>query len=138
MMEKEKQLLGSKIFLEIFSSQILTVIGSNIAVAILIHFEIYALAFINMVIAGYIISIQSGTISSNKFIASHLEEGLIKFNELTGGKVKTNLLNNTSKRIAIESALSEAVDGSGEVCIVTLLVVLVNIITLGFKMAGAF
>lgn len=137
-MEKEKQLFGSKIFLEIFSSQILTVIGSNIAVAILIHFEIYALAFINMVIAGYIISIQSSTISSNKFIASHLEEGLIKFNELTGGKVKTNLLNNTSKRVAIESALSEAVDGSGEVCIVTLLVVLVNIITLGFKMAGAF
>ena len=84
------------------------------------------------------LSIQSGTISSNKFIASHLEEGLIKFNELTGGKVKTNLLNNASKRIAIESALSEAVDGSGEVCIVTILVVLVNIITLGFKMAGAF
>lgn len=137
-MEKEKQLFGSKIFLEIFSSQILTVIGSNIAIAILVHFEIYALAFINMVIAGYIISIQSGTISSNKFIVSHLEEGLIKFNELTGGKVKTNLLNNTSKRIAIESALSEAVDGSGEVCIVTLLVILVNIITLGFKMAGAF
>lgn len=137
-MEKEKQLLGGRIFLEIFSSQILTVIGSNIAIAILVHFEIYALAFINMVIAGYIISIQSGSISNNRFIASHLEEGLIKFNELTGGKVKTNLLNNTSKRIAIESALSEAVNGSGEVFIVTLLIILVDAITLVFKWSGAF
>lgn len=137
-MEKEKKTYASKIFIEVFSSQLLTVVGSNIAVAIMIFYEIYALAFINLVIAGYIVSLQSGTISSNKFIAEHLEEGLVKFNELTGGKVKTNLLNNTSKRIAIEEALSNACNGSGEVFIVTLLIVLVDAITLVFKWSGAF
>ena len=138
MMEKEKKTYGNKLFIDIFSSQLLTVIWSNIAVAITIFYEVYALAFINMIIAGYIISIQSGTISSNKFIAEHLEEGLVKFNELTGGKVKTNLLNNTSKRIAIEKALSNACNGSGEVFIVTLLVIVVNVVTLIFKGLGAF
>ena len=137
-MEKEKKIYAGKIFIEIFSSQLLTVVGSNIAVAIMIFYEIYALAFINLVIAGYIISLQSGTISSNKFIAEHLEDGLVKFNELTGGKVKTNLLNNTSKRIAIEEALSNACSGSGEVFIVTLLIILVDAITLIFKGLGAF
>ena len=137
-MEKEKKTYASKIFIEVFSSQLLTVVGSNIAVAIMIFYEIYALAFINLVIAGYIVSLQSGTISSNKFIAEHLEEGLVKFNELTGGKVKTNLLNNTSKRIAIEEALSNACNGSGEVFIVSLLIVLVDAITLVFKWSGAF
>lgn len=137
-MEKEKKTYASKIFIEIFSSQLLTVVGSNIAVAIMIFYEIYALAFINLVIAGYIVSLQSGTISSNKFIAEHLEEGLVKFNELTGGKVKTNLLNNTSKRIAIEEALSNACNSSGEVFIVTLLIILVDAITLVFKWSGAF
>lgn len=137
-MEKEKKTYASKIFIEVFSSQLLTVVGSNIAVAIMIFYEIYALAFINLVIAGYIVSLQSGTISSNKFIAEHLEEGLVKFNELTGGKVKTNLLNNTSKRIAIEEALSNACNGSGEVFIVTLLIILVDAITLVFKWSGAF
>lgn len=137
-MEKEKKTYASKIFIEVFSSQLLTVVGSNIAVAIMIFYEIYALAFINLVIAGYIVSLQSGTISSNKFIAEHLEEGLVKFNELTGGKVKTNLLNNTSKRIAIEEALSDACNGSGEVFIVTLLIILVDAITLVFKWSGAF
>ena len=137
-MEKEKKTYASKIFIDVFSSQLLTVVGSNIAVAIMIFYEIYALAFINLVIAGYIVSLQSGTISSNKFIAEHLEEGLVKFNELTGGKVKTNLLNNTSKRIAIEEALSNACNGSGEVFIVTLLVILVDAITLVFKWSGAF
>ena len=137
-MEKEKKTYASKIFIDVFSSQLLTVVGSNIAVAIMIFYEIYALAFINLVIAGYVVSLQSGTISSNKFIAEHLEEGLVKFNELTGGKVKTNLLNNTSKRIAIEEALSNACNGSGEVFIVTLLIVLVDAITLVFKWSGAF
>lgn len=137
-MEKEKKTYASKIFIEVFSSQLLTVVGSNIAVAIMIFYEIYALAFINLVIAGYVVSLQSGTISSNKFIAEHLEEGLVKFNELTGGKVKTNLLNNTSKRIAIEEALSNACNGSGEVFIVTLLIILVDVITLVFKWSGAF
>ena len=137
-MEKERKTYASKIFIEVFSSQLLTVVGSNIAVAIMIFYEIYALAFINLVIAGYIVSLQSGTISSNKFIAEHLEEGLVKFNELTGGKVKTNLLNNTSKRIAIEEALSNACNGSGEVFIVTLLIILVESITLVFKWSGAF
>nr|DAE56335.1 MAG TPA: hypothetical protein [Caudoviricetes sp.] len=137
-MEKEKKTYASKIFIDVFSSQLLTVVGSNIAVAIMIFYEIYALAFINLVIAGYIVSLQSGTISSNKFIAEHLEEGLVKFNELTGGKVKTNLLNNTSKRIAIEEALSNACNGSGEVFIVTLLIILVDAITLVFKWSGAF
>lgn len=137
-MEKEKKTYASKIFIEVFSSQLLTVVGSNIAVAIMIFYEIYALSFINLVIAGYIVSLQSGTISSNKFIAEHLEEGLVKFNELTGGKVKTNLLNNTSKRIAIEEALSNACNGSGEVFIVTLLIILVDAITLVFKWSGAF
>lgn len=137
-MEKEKKTYASKIFIEVFSSQLLTVVGSNIAVAIMIFYEIYALAFINLVIAGYIVSLQSGTISSNKFIAEHLEEGLVKFNELTGGKVKTNLLNNTSKRIAIEEALSNVCNGSGEVFIVTLLIILVDAITLVFKWSGAF
>ena len=137
-MEKEKKTYASKIFIDVFSSQLLTVVGSNIAVAIMIFYEIYALAFINLVIAGYIVSLQSGTISSNKFIAEHLEEGLAKFNELTGGKVKTNLLNNTSKRIAIEEALSNACNGSGEVFIVTLLIILVDAITLVFKWSGAF
>lgn len=137
-MEKEKKTYASKIFIDVFSSQLLTVVGSNIAVAIMIFYEIYALAFINLVIAGYIVSLQSGTISSNKFIAEHLEEGLVKFNELTGGKVKTNLLNNTSKRIAIEEALSNACNGSGEVFIVTLLIILVDTITLVFKWSGAF
>jgi hypothetical protein len=137
-MEKEKKTYASKIFIDVFSSQLLTVVGSNIAVAIMIFYEIYALAFINLVIAGYVVSLQSGTISSNKFIAEHLEEGLVKFNELTGGKVKTNLLNNTSKRIAIEEALSNACNGSGEVFIVTLLIILVDAITLVFKWSGAF
>lgn len=137
-MEKEKKTYASKIFIDIFSSQLLTVVGSNIAVAIMIFYEIYALAFINLIIAGYVVSLQSGTISSNKFIAEHLEEGLVKFNELTGGKVKTNLLNNTSKRIAIEEALSNACNGSGEVFIVTLLIILVDAITLVFKWSGAF
>ena len=137
-MEKEKKTYASKIFIEVFSSQLLTVVGSNIAVAIMIFYEIYALAFINLVIAGYVVSLQSGTISSNKFIAEHLEEGLVKFNELTGGKVKTNLLNNTSKRIAIEEALSNACNVSGEVFIVTLLIILVDAITLVFKWSGAF
>ena len=137
-MEKEKKTYASKIFIDVFSSQLLTVVGSNIAVAIMIFYEIYALAFINLVIAGYVVSLQSGTISSNKFIAEHLEEGLVKFNELTGGKVKTNLLNNTSKRIAIEEALSNACNGSGEVFIVTLLIILVDAIPLVFKWSGAF
>ena len=137
-MEKEKQLFGSKIFLEIFSSQLITLICSNIAVAILVYKEIYALAFINVVIAGYIISVQSGDISANKFIVNHLEDGFVKFNELTGGKIKTNLLNNTSKRIAIEEALKNAVNGSGEVFIVALLVTIVDMIALVFKGLGAF
>ena len=137
-MENEKQLFGSKIFLEIFSSQIITLICSNIAVSILVYKEIYALAFINVVIAGYIISVQSGDISANKFIVNHLEDGFVKFNELTGGKIKTNLLNNTSKRIAIEEALKNAVNGSGEVFIVALLVTVVDMIALVFKGLGAF
>lgn len=137
-MEKEKQLFGSKIFLEIFSSQLITLICSNIAVSILVYKEIYALAFINVVIAGYIISVQSGDISANKFIVNHLEDGFVKFNELTGGKIKTNLLNNTSKRIAIEEALKNAVNGSGEVFIVALLVTVVDMIALVFKGLGAF
>lgn len=137
-MEKEKQLFGSKIFLEIFSSQLITLICSNIAVSILVYKEIYALAFINVVIAGYIISVQSGDISANKFIVNHLEDGLGVFNELTGGKIKTNLLNNTSKRIAIEEALKNAVNGSGEVFIFALLVTVVDMIALVFKGLGAF
>lgn len=137
-MEKEKRLFGSKIFLEIFSSQIITLICSNIAVSILVYKEIYALVFINVVIAGYIISVQSGDISANKFIVNHLEDGFVKFNELTGGKIKTNLLNNTSKRIAIEEALKNAVNGSGEVFIVALLVTVVDMIALVFKGLGAF
>ena len=137
-MEKEKRLFGSKIFLEIFSSELITLICSNILVSILVYKEIYALAFINIVIGGYIISVQSGDISSNKFIISHLEDGLVKFNELTGGKIKTNLLNNTSKRIAIEEALKNAVNGSGEVFVVALLVTIVDAIVLVFKGLGAF
>lgn len=137
-MEKEKRLFGSKIFLEIFSSELITLICSNILVSILVYKEIYALAFINIVIGGYIISVQSGDISSNKFIINHLEDGLVKFNELTGGKIKTNLLNNTSKRIAIEEALKNAVNGSGEVFVVALLVTTVDIIVLVFKGLGAF
>jgi hypothetical protein len=137
-MEKEKRLFGSKIFLEIFSSELITLICSNILVSILVYKEIYALAFINIVIAGYIISVQSGDISSNKFIINHLEDGLNVFNELTGGKIKTNLLNNTSKRIAIEEALKNAVNGSGEVFVVALLVTIVDIIVLVFKGLGAF
>ena len=135
-MEKEKRLFGSKIFLEIFSSELITLICSNILVSILVYEEIYALAFINIVIGGYIISVQSGDISSNKFIINHLEDGLVKFNELTGGKIKTNLLNNTSKRIAIEEALKNA--GSGEVFVVALLVTIVDLIVLVFKGLGAF
>lgn len=137
-MEKEKRLFGSKIFLEIFSSELITLICSNILVSILVYKEIYALAFINIVIAGYIISVQSGDISSNKFIINHLEDGLNVFNELTGGKIKTNLLNNTSKRIAIEEALKNAVNGSGEVFVVALLVTIVDLIVLVFKGLGAF
>lgn len=137
MMEK-KNSFGSKIFLEIFSSELITLIYSNILVSILVYKEIYALAFINIVIGGYIISVQSGDISSNKFIINHLEDGLVKFNELTGGKIKTNLLNNTSKRIAIEEALKNAVNGSGEVFIVALLVTIVDLIVLVFKGLGAF
>lgn len=137
-MEKEKRLFGSKIFLEIFSSELITLICSNILVSILVYKEIYALAFINIVIGGYIISVQSGDISSNKFIINHLEDGLNVFNELTGGKIKTNLLNNTSKRIAIEEALKNAVNGSGEVFVVALLVTIVDIIVLVFKGLGAF
>lgn len=137
-MEKEKRLFGSKIFLEIFSSELITLICSNILVSILVYKEIYALAFINIVIGGYIISVQSGDISSNKFIINHLEDGLVKFNELTGGKIKTNLLNNTSKRIAIEEALKNAVNGSGEVFVVALLVTIVDAIVLVFKGLGAF
>ena len=137
-MEKEKRLFGSKIFLEIFSSELITLIRSNILVSILVYKEIYALAFINIVIGGYIISVQSGDISSNKFIINHLEDGLVKFNELTGGKIKTNLLNNTSKRIAIEEALKNAVNGSGEVFVVALLVTIVDLIVLVFKGLGAF
>lgn len=137
-MEKEKRLFGSKIFLEIFSSELITLICSNILVSILVYKEIYALAFINIVIGGYIISVQSGDISSNKFIINHLEDGFVKFNELTGGKIKTNLLNNTSKRIAIEEALKNAVNGSGEVFVVALLVTIVDIIVLVFKGLGAF
>jgi hypothetical protein len=137
-MEKEKRLFGSKIFLEIFSSELITLICSNILVSILVYKEIYALAFINIVIGGYIISVQSGDISSNKFIVNHLEDGFVKFNELTGGKIKTNLLNNTSKRIAIEEALKNAVNGSGEVFVVALLVTIVDIIVLVFKGLGAF
>lgn len=137
-MEKEKRLFGSKIFLEIFSSELITLICSNILVSILVYEEIYALAFINIVIGGYIISVQSGDISSNKFIINHLEDGLNVFNELTGGKIKTNLLNNTSKRIAIEEALKNAVNGSGEVFIVALLVTIVDAIVLVFKGLGAF
>lgn len=137
-MEKEKRLFGSKIFLEIFSSELITLICSNIAVTILVYKEIYALAFINIVIGGYIISVQSGDISSNKFIINHLEDGFVKFNELTGGKIKTNLLNNTSKRIAIEEALKNAVNGSGEVFVVALLVTIVDLIVLVFKGLGAF
>lgn len=137
-MEKEKRLFGSKIFLKIFSSELITLICSNILVSILVYKEIYALAFINIVIAGYIISVQSGDISSNKFIINHLEDGLVKFNELTGGKIKTNLLNNTSKRIAIEEALKNAVNGSGEVFVVALLVTIVDLIVLVFKGLGAF
>lgn len=137
-MEKEKRLFGSKIFLEIFSSELITLICSNILVSILVYKEIYALAFINIVIGGYIISVQSGDISSNKFIINHLEDGLVKFNELTGGKIKTNLLNNTSKRIAIEEALKNAVNGSGEVFVVALLVTIVDIIVLVFKGLGEF
>lgn len=136
-MEK-KNSFGSKIFLEIFSSELITLICSNILVSILVYKEIYALAFINIVIGGYIISVQSGDISSNKFIINHLEDGLVKFNELTGGKIKTNLLNNTSKRIAIEEALKNAVNGSGEVFVVALLVTIVDIIVLVFKGLGAF
>lgn len=134
----EKRLFGSKIFLEIFSSELITLICSNILVSILVYKEIYALAFINIVIGGYIISVQSGDISSNKFIINHLEDGLVKFNELTGGKIKTNLLNNTSKRIAIEEALKNAVNGSGEVFVVALLVTIVDLIVLVFKGLGAF
>lgn len=137
-MEKEKRLFGSKIFLEIFSSELITLICSNILVSILVYKEIYALAFINIVIGGYIISVQSGDIYSNKFIINHLEDGLVKFNELTGGKIKTNLLNNTSKRIAIEEALKNAVNGSGEVFVVALLVTIVDLIVLVFKGLGAF
>ena len=137
-MEKEKRLFGSKIFLEIFSSELITLICSNILVSILVYKEIYALAFINIVIGGYIISVQSGDISSNKFIINHLEDGLNVFNELTGGKIKTNLLNNTSKRIAIEEALKNAVNGSGEVFVVALLVTIVDAIVLVFKGLGAF
>lgn len=137
-MEKEKRLFGGKIFLEIFSSELITLICSNILVSILVYKEIYALAFINIVIGGYIISVQSGDISSNKFIINHLEDGLVKFNELTGGKIKTNLLNNTSKRIAIEEALKNAVNGSGEVFVVALLVTIVDAIVLVFKGLGAF
>ena len=137
MMEK-KNSFGSKIFLEIFSSELITLIYSNILVSILVYKEIYALAFINIVIGGYIISVQSGDISSNKFIINHLEDGLVKFNELTVGKIKTNLLNNTSKRIAIEEALKNAVNGSGEVFIVALLVTIVDLIVLVFKGLGAF
>ena len=137
-MEKEKRLFGSKIFLEIFSSELITLICSNILVSILVYKEIYALAFINIVIGGYIISVQSGDISSNKFIINRLEDGLVKFNELTGGKIKTNLLNNTSKRIAIEEALKNAVNGSGEVFVVALLVTIVDAIVLVFKGLGAF
>lgn len=137
-MEKEKRLFGSKIFLEIFSSELITLICSNILVSILVYKEIYALVFINIVIGGYIISVQSGDISSNKFIINHLEDGLVKFNELTGGKIKTNLLNNTSKRIAIEEALKNAVNGSGEVFVVALLVTIVDLIVLVFKGLGAF
>lgn len=137
-MEKEKRLFGSKIFLEIFSSELITLICSNILVSILVYKEIYALAFINIVIGGYIISVQSRDISSNKFIINHLEDGLVKFNELTGGKIKTNLLNNTSKRIAIEEALKNAVNGSGEVFVVALLVTIVDLIVLVFKGLGAF
>lgn len=137
-MEKEKRLFGSKIFLEIFSSELITLICSNILVSILVYKEIYALAFINIVIGGYIISVQSGDISSNKFIINHLEDGLNVFNELTGGKIKTNLLNNTSKRIAIEEALKNAVNGSGEVFVVALLVTIVDLIVLVFKGLGAF
>lgn len=137
-MEKEKRLFGSKIFLEIFSSELITLICSNILVSILVYKEIYALAFINIVIGGYIISVQSGDISSNKFIVNHLEDGLDVFNELTGGKIKTNLLNNTSKRIAIEEALKNAVNGSGEVFVVALLVTIVDLIVLVFKGLGAF
>lgn len=137
-MEKEKRLFGSKIFLEIFSSELITLICSNILVSILVYKEIYALAFINIIIGGYIISVQSGDISSNKFIINHLEDGLVKFNELTGGKIKTNLLNNTSKRIAIEEALKNAVNGSGEVFVVALLVTIVDAIVLVFKGLGAF
>lgn len=137
-MEKEKRLFGSKIFLEIFSSELITLICSNILVSILVYKEIYALAFINIVIGGYIISVQSGDISSNKFIINHLEDGFVKFNELTGGKIKTNLLNNTSKRIAIEEALKNAVNGSGEVFVVALLVTIVDAIVLVFKGLGAF
>lgn len=137
-MEKEKRLFGSKIFLEIFSSELITLICSNILVSILVYKEIYALAFINIVIGGYIISVQSGDISYNKFIINHLEDGLVKFNELTGGKIKTNLLNNTSKRIAIEEALKNAVNGSGEVFVVALLVTIVDLIVLVFKGLGAF
>ena len=136
-MEK-KNSFGSKIFLEIFSSELITLICSNILVSILVYKEIYALAFINIVIGGYIISVQSGDISSNKFIINHLEDGLVKFNELTGGKIKTNLLNNTSKRIAIEEALKNAVNGSGEVFVVALLVTIVDLIVLVFKGLGAF
>lgn len=137
-MEKEKRLFRSKIFLEIFSSELITLICSNILVSILVYKEIYALAFINIVIGGYIISVQSGDISSNKFIINHLEDGLNVFNELTGGKIKTNLLNNTSKRIAIEEALKNAVNGSGEVFVVALLVTIVDAIVLVFKGLGAF
>lgn len=137
-MEKEKQIFGSKIFLEIFSSQLVTLICANIAISILVYKEIYALAFINLVIAGYIISVQSGDISDNKFIVNHLEDGFVKFNELTGGKIKTNLLNNTSKRIAIEEALKNVVNGSGEVFIVALLVTIVDVVVLVFKGLGAF
>lgn len=137
-MEKEKRLFRGKIFLEIFSSELITLICSNILVSILVYKEIYALAFINIVIGGYIISVQSGDISSNKFIINHLEDGLVKFNELTGGKIKTNLLNNTSKRIAIEEALKNAVNGSGEVFVVALLVTIVDLIVLVFKGLGAF
>lgn len=137
-MEKEKRLFGSKIFLEIFSSELITLICSNILVSILVYKEIYALAFINIIIGGYIISVQSGDISSNKFIINHLEDGLNVFNELTGGKIKTNLLNNTSKRIAIEEALKNAVNGSGEVFVVALLVTIVDLIVLVFKGLGAF
>ena len=136
-MEKKNN-FGSKIFLEIFSSELITLICSNILVSILVYKEIYALAFINIVIGGYIISVQSGDISSNKFIINHLEDGLVKFNELTGGKIKTNLLNNTSKRIAIEEALKNAVNGSGEVFVVALLVTIVDAIVLVFKGLGAF